>query len=224
MIADMRTAETITHYRKLRGWSYAELADAAGMTERQVRRYEDPEKPAMPSLPAAYALSQALGISMRTLSGHGVPVIDVTELRFSAWQTWMDDVERVEVEALRIIQEDSFLQVTGAADPTHLDTGSYGWTGEWRLLRDRCITGWYAATDAAIISNGTVHITLHEHGHYAIGRWMGLSHDGINECGFGAVAATEDLAVKALDAIRDTRGTLKRWPDLSGIEFPGRTE
>ncbi len=215
----MNTSEVIAHYRTLRGLSRSELASKVGVSERQIWRYEDTAEPAAPTFPVAVKLADALEISLSTLAGRGVPQIDLSGVWWSAWQTWMDDVERVELERITIIQEGTFLQVLGEADPTHTDTGSYAWTGEWRLLRDRNLSGWYAASTEGIGSNGAVHLTMHSHGHYALGRWMGMSHDGISESGWGALARTEELASRALAAIVDTVGTLKTWPDLSDIEF-----
>ncbi len=220
MIARMDTPRIITHYRTLRGLTIAQLATAAGVTARQISRYEEAEDAAQPTLPVAARIAEALDISLATLAGRGVPQIDVSGVWYSAWQTWMDDIERVEFERVTIEQEGTFLLVSGEADPNHTDTGSYGWTGEGRLLRDRNIAVWYAATDAGIASNGSFHLTLHSHGHYALGRWMGDSHDGINECGMGAIARSEAVAARALESIVHTVGTLKTWPDLSDIEFP----
>ncbi|MBO0878979.1 MAG: helix-turn-helix transcriptional regulator [Mycobacterium sp.] len=216
----MNTSEVIAHYRTLRGMSRSELASHAGVSERQIWRYEDTAEPAAPTLPVAVKISDALGISLATLAGRDVPEVDLSGVWYSAWQTWMDDIERVEHERVTITQEGTFLQVIGEADPDHTDTGSYAWTGEWRLLRDRNLSGWYAASTEGIGSNGAVHLTMHSHGHYALGRWMGMSHDGISESGWGALARSEEVAAQSLRAIAGTVGTLKQWPDLSGVEFP----
>jgi hypothetical protein len=54
-----------------------------------------------------------------------------------------------------------------------------------------------------------------------LGRWAGLSHDGISESGWGAMASTEPLAREALAAIVQTQGTLHSFPDLPTSEFHG---
>ncbi|WP_280319787.1 helix-turn-helix transcriptional regulator [Nocardia wallacei] len=218
----MNTAEVIAHYRTLRGLSRLQLAEMAGVSERQIWRYEDAEEPAAPTLPVADRLAAALGVSLSTLAGHGAPEVDLSGVWYTAWQTWMDDVERIEHERVTIAQEGTFLQITGEPDPGHTDTGSYPWTGELRLLRDRCLSGWYAATAEGIGSNGAIHLVLHSHGQYALGRWMGMSHDGISESGWGAMARTVPMAERAIDSIIGTVGTLKTWPDMSDIEFPER--
>ncbi|AHH16607.1 putative DNA-binding protein [Nocardia nova SH22a] len=220
MSTSTSTRDVINHYLRLRGMSVPDLARRSKINERHVWRYVDEEKPVTPSLPFAVRLAGALEISIATLAGLGMPDVDLTALEWSAWVTEMDGVQRIEVERITILQEGTFLQVFGEADPDHVDTGSYSWSGEGRLLQDRNIAVWYKASTPGIASNGMFHLTLHPHGTYAQGRWMGTSHDGMNEFGFGTVARTRELAVAGLHAIKDTIGTLRDWPDLPYLEVP----
>lgn len=215
----MQTHEVIKTRRSVLGMSQPELADAAGISQRQLARYEDAANPTQPPLDVADRLAAALGISLLTLAGHGVPALDLSGTWYSAWQTWMDDVERVEMERLTIRQDGEFVRIIGESDPDHADTGSYSWVGEARLIRNRSVCGWYAATDEGISSCGTIQLVFNTHGTLALGRWSGLSHDGISESGWGAMASTEALARAALAAIADTPGTLQTFPDLSSLEF-----
>jgi transcriptional regulator with XRE-family HTH domain len=210
----METHQIIRHYRDLRGLTIKQLAKEVGVSDRQIARYEDPEDGAQPSLPIASKLAATLDISLATLAGHGAPTVNLSGEWWTAWQTWMNDEERVEVEFLRIHQEGNFLLVTGSPDPAHEATGSFSWTGELRLIRDRCLSGWYVATTDGVASNGAIHLTLDPQGHVAVGRWMGLSHDGINECGWGSMARDRETAEAALEALLPMSGTLKAIPEF----------
>lgn len=220
----MHTHEVIKTRRSVLGMSQPELADAAGISQRQLARYEDAANPTQPPLDVADRLATVLGISLLTLAGHGVPALDLSGTWYSAWQTWMDDVERVEMERLTIRQDGEFVRIHGESDPDHTDTGSYSWVGEARLIRNRSVCGWYAATDEGISSCGVIQLVFNTHGSVALGTWAGLSHDGISERGWGAMASTEALARAALAAIKDTQGTLKAFPDLSELEFGNSRE
>lgn len=215
----MRTHDVIKTRRQVLGMSQPELAAAAEISTRQLARYEDASAPTQPPLDVAAQLAEVLGVSLLTLAGHGVPGLNLPGTWFSAWQTWMDGAERVEMERLTIRQDGEFVRIIGEADPSHTDTGSYSWVGEARLIRGRSLCGWYVATADGISSNGTIQLVFSTQGTIALGRWCGLSHDGISESGWGAMASSEALARAALAAIADTRGTLREFPDLSHLEF-----
>ena len=79
------------------------------------------------------------------------------------------------------------------------------------------------ATTDGVASNGAVHVTLDPSGTFAGGRWMGLSHDGINECGKGALARDKDVAVAGLKALLPLEGTLKELPEFP-VKIPASTD
>src|ERR671938_576264 len=73
------------------GLSQADLAASVGLDKRQIRRYEAGE--AQPSLSAARAIAQALGISLDELAGSESRQLDLSGTWWAAWQTWKDGQE-----------------------------------------------------------------------------------------------------------------------------------
>jgi transcriptional regulator with XRE-family HTH domain len=155
----MDISEVIRSRRAALGLSQAELAKKAGVSLRQLARYEAGDQ--QPVLSAAVALADALGISMDELAGKVTYGLDLSGDWWCAWQTWKDN------EAL---------------------------------------IGWYRSTDAAVRSKGTLYLSLHQHGTYAWGRWVGMTYDGPVVSGWGAIARTEDQAHQVvLDLINESR-------------------
>jgi hypothetical protein len=71
---------------------------------------------------------------------------------------------------------------------------------------NEALIGWYRSTDAAVRSKGTLYLTLHQHGTYAWGRWVGMSYDGPVVTGWGAIARTEEQAHQVVvDLIKSER-------------------
>jgi hypothetical protein len=90
---------------------------------------------------------------------------------------------------------------TGSCQPCATTSG-----GELRLGDNEALIGWYRSTDAAVRSKGTLYLSLHQHGTYAWGRWVGMSYDGPVVSGWGAIARTEDQAHQVvLDLVNDSR-------------------
>ncbi|QGN31694.1 hypothetical protein [Microlunatus sp. Gsoil 973] len=72
-----------------------------------------------------------------------------------------------------------------------VEKGSYEWRGELRLWDNEALMGWYRSTDAAVRSKGTMYLSLHPHGTFAWGRWVGMSYDGEVVTGWGVLARSE---------------------------------
>lgn len=66
----MSVGENIRRYRKLRGMTQAQLAEAVGLTEGAVRHYESGIRAVKPEL--VESISAALGVSVNALKDYGV--------------------------------------------------------------------------------------------------------------------------------------------------------
>ena len=177
------------------GLSQAQLAQRAGVSLRQLSRYEAGEQ--QPVLSAAVMLADALGISLTQLAGQVSYDLDLSGTWWAAWQTWKDGQPRIDTHTLEINQRGEVLQLL-AERATPLEEGSYQWQGELRLWDNEALLGWYRSTDAAVRSKGTLYLSLHPHGDHAWGRWVGMSYDGAVISGWGALARTEELAAKVV--------------------------
>ncbi len=204
------TAEVMRMRRRQRGMTQRQLADAVGVGQRQVARYEDqgPDGQA-PTLPVATRIAAALGISIAELAGVIPSGLDLSGDWWAAWQTWLDGEERVDVHPLTISQDGEFLNLDGARADAET---SYSWVGELRLWDSEALMGWYRADDGATRSKGTIYFALHPHGEYAAGTWSGLSHQGIVVRGWGAMARTEEQVRDLIASLIRTEGALESWP------------
>src|SRR3954468_20272987 len=100
--------------------SQAELARAAGVHPRQIRRYESGEQ--QPVLAVAVRMASALGVTLDELAGVGLP--DLTGAWWAAWQLGGDAVATLPVE---LTQRGSLIRLETAERRGHL------WRGELRL-------------------------------------------------------------------------------------------
>lgn len=108
---------------------------------------------------------------------------------------------------MRFAQEDNVLHVAATARGlTDEQGGGFLWRGELRLWDNEILMGWYAATDGAVRSKGTMYFVLHPHGMPLLGRWVGLSHDGKIITGWAAVAEHEDELPALVDSLNRSRG------------------
>ena len=187
----MDISDVLRSRRAALGLSQAELAKAAGVSLRQLARYEAGDQ--QPVLSAAVALADALGISMDQLAGKVNYDLDLSGDWWCAWQTWKDGAPRVDTHPLEVHQRGEVLQLN-AERAVPVAEGSYRWRGELRLWDNEALIGWYRSTDAAVRSKGTLYLALHQHGTYAWGRWVGMSYDGPVVTGWGAIARTEEQA------------------------------
>jgi transcriptional regulator with XRE-family HTH domain len=188
----MNVAEVIRVRRATLGLTQAQLAEAAGVDKRQIRRYEANET--HPTLPVAMAIARVLGISLDELAGE-TPVyrVDLSGDWWACWQTFKDGQEILNRHEMNFRQEHDLIRVTAITRGTQsVEEGGYLWQGEFRIWDNEILMGWYASTEGPIRSKGVMYFTLHQHGIYMLGRWVGLSYDGPIVTGWGAIARTED--------------------------------
>ena len=196
----MDFSEVLRSRRVALGLSQTQLAQRAGVSPRQLARYEAGEQ--QPVLSAAVTLAEALGISLTPLAGQVSYELDLSGNWWAAWQTWKDGVPRIDTHTLEIHQNGEVLQLD-ADRAVPVAEGSYRWQGELRLWDNEALIGWYHSTDAAVRSKGTLYLSLQPHGDCAWGRWVGMSYDGPVVSGLGSIARTEELAAQV---IRDHLG------------------
>jgi transcriptional regulator with XRE-family HTH domain len=199
----MDISDVIRSRRAALGLSQTELARAAGVSVRQLARYEAGEQ--QPVLGAAVALADALNISLAQLAGQVTHDLDLSGEWWAAWQTWKDGVPRIDTHTLEVHQRGELLQLD-ADRAVAIEEGSYRWRGELRLWDNEALMGWYRSTDGAVRSKGTMYLTLHPHGTHAWGRWVGMSYDGIVISGWGAMARTDDKAHQIVQDLIATKG------------------
>jgi transcriptional regulator with XRE-family HTH domain len=214
----MDISEVIKLRRSELGLSQTQLAKEAGISLRQLARYEAGEQ--QPVLSAAIALADALRISLAQLAGQITYDLDLSGTWWCAWQTWKDGVPRIDVHSLEVHQRGDLLQLD-ADRALPVAEGSYQWRGELRLWDNEALIGWYRSTDAAVRSKGALYLALHPHGTHAWGRWVGMSYDGTVITGWGALARTPEEADKVVQDLIDTKGSVlcieAAWPTLSSM-------
>jgi transcriptional regulator with XRE-family HTH domain len=197
--AAMDISEVLKARRTALGLSQADLAKAAGVSLRQLARYEAGEQ--QPVLSAAVALADALGISLAHLAGQVSDDLDLSGDWWCAWQTSKDGVVRIDTHPMEVNQRGELLHLDAERAPAD---GSYRWRGELRLWDNEALMGWYRSTEGATRSKGTMYLALHQHGEYAWGRWVGMSYDGLVITGWGAIARSEALAHKVVQDLVDS--------------------
>jgi transcriptional regulator with XRE-family HTH domain len=202
----MEMPEVLRTRRTELGMSQADLAAQVGVDKRQIRRYEAGET--QPTLAAAKAIAQALGISIDELAGHASHRVELGGDWWACWQTWNEGTEVINPHQIRITQRGDTLDVVATTRGTPLDAGGYLWRGEMRIFDNEAAMGWYVADEGAVRSKGTMYFTIHPHGIHMTGRWVGLSYDGPIVSGWGVIARTEDEAVALMDQLRQ-EGTVK---------------
>lgn len=181
--------------------SQTELAEAAGVDKRQIRRYEAGEQ--QPVLSVAVAIANALKISVGELAGIPSHRIDLTGDWWASWQTFKDQDEVVTLQEVRFRQQAELINVETITRGLALDEGGYHWRGELRLWDNEILMGWYAALDGGVRSKGTMYFVLHPHGQKMSGRWVGLSYDGKIVTGWGAMAHTGEEASDLIAELKE---------------------
>jgi transcriptional regulator with XRE-family HTH domain len=185
-------AEVLRRRRIELGMSQAELAEAAGVDKRQIRRYEAGEQ--QPVLSVAVAIAEALRISVGELAGIPTHRIDLTGDWWASWQTFKDQQEVITLQEVRFRQQGELINVETITRGLSIEEGGYHWRGELRLWDNEILMGWYAALDGGVRSKGTMYFVLHPHGQKMSGRWVGLSYDGQIVTGWGAMAHSGEEA------------------------------
>lgn len=194
----MDMADVMRQRRAELGMSQADLAKAADIGVRQIRRYEAGEQ--QPVLSVAVAIAQALKISLGELAGTSAGRLQLGGQWYAGWQTSRDGEEAIAVQEVRLAQHADNIEVQTV---THglAETG-YHWTGEFRLWDNEVLLGWYAANDGSVRSKGTMYFVLHPHGTRMRGRWVGLGYDGNIMTGWGSMARTDDDARAVIDELK----------------------
>ncbi|WP_069163162.1 helix-turn-helix domain-containing protein [Nocardia altamirensis] len=226
MSAKDRIAKNIAHFRNRvinpqtgEPMTQAELAEAVGVSQRQIGRYEQGDQEASGSI--LDKIAEALGIAPGQLFGRPHTGPDLSGRWWVSCQVWKDSIERVDTNAVMIIQDGDFLSLDGerAQGENAIEAGDYAWVGELTHRRaTRTLIGWYESADEGTDYSGSYCFTLHPQGTHAIGQWCGPDYDGIVVYGWAVLARTEELAEQQLAAAiadAEPNGNLLTWPKTS---------
>lgn len=197
-------SEVLRRRRAELGMSQADLAEAAGVDRRQIRRYEAGEQ--QPVLSVAVAIADALKISVGELAGVPTHKIDLTGDWWASWQTSKDSEEVITLQEVRFRQQGELINVETVTRGIAVEEGGYHWRGELRLWDNEVLMGWYAALDGGVRSKGTMYFVLHPHGQEMAGRWVGLSYDGKIVTGWGSMARNEQDARDVIAGLKERGG------------------
>ena len=196
----MDMPEVIRRRRAELGLSQADLANAANVDQRQIRRYEAGQQ--QPVLSVAVAIANALKISVGELAGVPSHRIQLAGDWWAAWQTFKEGVELTTTQEVRVAQQADLLSLETITRGLPVAEGGYHWRGELRLWDNEVLMGWYAANDKSVRSKGTMYFVLHTHGQQLTGRWVGLSYDGEIVTGWGSMAQSESDARALIENLR----------------------
>lgn len=196
--------EVIRHRRDELGMSQAELAKAAKVDVRQIRRYESGQQ--QPTLSVAVAIAEALEITISDLAGIPSHRVDLSGDWFASWQSQREGVEDIRVQPVRMDQHGELIRVEALARGRSIEQGGYLWRGELRLWDNEILMGWYAATDGSVRSKGTMYFVMHPHGISLTGRWVGLSYDGKIVTGWSSMGKSEDEARELVAQLKEPGG------------------
>lgn len=182
------------------GLSQADLALAAGVDKRQIRRYEAGDQQLV--LSVAVATASALKISVGELAGIPSHRVNLSGEWWASWQTFKDGTEITTAQEVRLSQQGELIEVKTTTRGLSTAEGGSPWRDELRLWDNEVLIGRYAANDHSMRSKGTMYFVLHPHGQQITGRWVGLSYDGKVVTGWGAMAHTELEARHLVDQLR----------------------
>ncbi|GLZ02425.1 helix-turn-helix domain-containing protein [Actinoplanes sp. NBRC 103695] len=210
------TGAAIRRRRLELGLSQVQVAEAAGVNIRQIRRYEAGDQ--QPLLSVGVAIARALRMSVLELVGEGPSQrLNLTGEWWMSWQTSSEGRDQVTAQTVQFMQQEDLItmQTTsrGTVDADEdrrvaltVEDGGYHWHGELRLWDNRVLIGWYAANDGGVASKGSLYFGLAAHGDSALGIWTGMSRDGDLLSGWGALGQTEDQVVRVVRDLKVTRG------------------
>ncbi len=193
-------SQVLRSRRRELGLSQTQLAQAAGVHMRQIRRYEAGEQ--QPVFPVAVAIAKALDISLAELAGMPTHRINLTGDWWASWQTSKDHQQHVTAQQVRIDQRAELIHVVTTTRGTSIDEGGHMWSGELRLWDNEILMGWYTAADGSVHSKGTVYIVLQANGDSARGRWVGLGDHGQIMTGWVGLAKSENDARGIIDQLK----------------------
>src|SRR6266545_5534525 len=197
----MEMPEVIRRRRAELDMSQADLAKAAGVDVRQIRRYESGQQ--QPTLSVAVAIAAALGISISELAGMPDHRVNLTGDWWAGWPSSREGVEDIRVQPVSMRQHGDLIQIEATRRGRPVEEGGYLWRGELRLWDNEILMGWYAANDGSVRSKGTMYFVMHPHGINASGRWVGLSYDGQIVTGWSSIAKTEAEARELVDELKE---------------------
>ncbi len=200
-------SEVIRQRRAALGMSQSDLARAAGVDTRQIRRYEAGEQ--QPLLSVAVTIADALGISVSELAGRTPNRVTVTGEWWASWQTSRDGIEKIATQPVHMRQEGDLVHIAATQRGLSADEGGYLWTGELRLWDNQVLTGWYAAADGAVRSKGTMFLVMHPHGIHLTGRWVGLGYDDQIMSGWASMGKTRSDSEAAMNDIISPGGRVQ---------------
>ncbi len=206
MIGGMEMGEVLRRRRAELGMSQADLATAAGVDKRQIRRYEAGEQ--QPVLSVAVAIANALKISVGELAGIPSHKVDLSGDWWASWQTSKNGQELITLQEVRFNQQGELINLETLTRGIDVEDGGYHWRGELRLWDNEILMGWYAALDGSVRSKGTVYFVLHPHGQQMSGRWVGISYDGKIVTGWGAMARDAETAKSIISRLKGEEGQL----------------
>jgi len=198
----MEMPEVIRRRRAELDMSQADLAKAARVDVRQIRRYESGQQ--QPTLPVALAIAEALGISINELAGRPDHRVNLAGDWFAGWQSSREGIEDIRIQPVSMRQQGDLIQIEATRRGRPIAEGGYLWRGELRLWDNEILMGWYAANEGAVRSKGTMYFHMHPHGISMKGRWVGLSFDGEIVSGWGSLAKTEDDARQIIDELKES--------------------
>ncbi|GAA1187477.1 hypothetical protein GCM10009608_24020 [Pseudonocardia alaniniphila] len=203
----MEMSDVIRQRRADLGLSQSDLARAAGVDARQIRRYEAGEQ--QPLLSVAVAIADALGVSISELAGRAPSRVTITGDWWASWQTWRDGVQKIATQPVHMRQEGDMVHIAATQRGLTADQGGYLWTGELRFWDNQVLTGWYAASEGSIRSKGTMYLFMkHPHGLSMVGRWVGLGYDDEIMSGWATMGKTREDSEQAMtDLIREREPT-----------------
>ncbi|MFC6015533.1 helix-turn-helix transcriptional regulator [Plantactinospora solaniradicis] len=196
----MEMAEVLRHRRSELGMSQADLAAAAGVDKRQIRRYEAGEQ--QPVLSVAVSIANALKISVGELAGIPSHRINLSGDWWASWQTFKDGEEVITAQEVQFRQQGDVISVQTATRGIDVEDGGYHWRGELRIWDNEILMGWYAADDGSVRSKGTMYFVLHPHGFRMAGRWVGVSYDGKIITGWGGMGRSESEARETISGLK----------------------
>lgn len=177
----MQTSEIIRSRRLALGLSQAELAASVGLEVRQIGRYENGSS--MPSLQAARAIADRLGISLDELAGGN------EGLSGTWWSCWQGLSVQDHLTRVRVVQRGQQLEIS--SDPgTDEPDAPVRLQCELRILGDEML-GWYVLESSQHRGQGTMTLRSSDRG--LVGIWLTASlRDGFKD---GYVALSRSRSV-----------------------------
>jgi DNA-binding XRE family transcriptional regulator len=171
--------------------SQAELARAAGVHVRQIRRYESGEQ--QPVLAVAVKMAAALGVTLDQLAG---VARDNARLEGAWWAAW-EAGPAIVSHPVHVTQHGSSVRLEA---PRH-DRPGWLWRGDLTLWDGLLLTGHYAGADGNPRSKGAMFFVLDAEANTAEGRRVGLAYDGAIVSGHAALARDRDAAHAAVERL-----------------------